>query len=208
MINDLSGERFGKLLLLCRYKTEDKKHTYYKCKCDCGNICVKRLDDIKNLKYKQCNDCKRSRYDMMTHGHSNTHLYRVYYAMKQRCYDVDCSEYHNYGARNIKVCDEWLYSFVNFYDWAINNGYTESLQLDRINNDDDYKPSNCRFATPVENSNNKRTCIYLTYNNKTMTMTQWARYLGINENTFWRYIRKKNYSLAYIINNYCTKGGD
>lgn len=203
--NDLSGKKFGKLSVICRIENTDKKHSYYKCRCDCGNICIKRSDIIKNSQHKQCGMCKRPRLDMTTHGHSNTHLYRVYYAMKQRCYNINCSEYHNYGARDIKVCDEWLNSFTSFYDWAINNGYRKSLQLDRIDNDDDYKPSNCRFVTPIENSNNKRTCVYLTHKGTTMTMTQWARHLGINENTFWRYVRKKNYSLEYIIDNYCVK---
>lgn len=204
-IDDLIGKRIGSFVILEKIETSDKKHSYYKCKCDCGNIFKKRQDIIKNAKHKACNLCKRKRPDMITHNHSNTKLYRVYYSMKERCYSNNSNEYHNYGCRGIKVCSEWLNNFEVFYKWAMDNGYQNGLQIDRVDNNGDYEPSNCRWVTPEENSNNKRTCVYITYKDKTLTINQWARLLGINKNTFWRYIRKKNYTIDYIINNYCEK---
>ncbi|MBQ7405302.1 MAG: hypothetical protein IJV90_02655 [Candidatus Methanomethylophilaceae archaeon] len=103
--------------------------------------------------------------------------------MKQRCYNPKVSNYHNYGRRGIAVCDEWLDDFQAFYDWAISHGYESGLSIDRIDNDGDYSPSNCQWATRTEQSNNTRTNKHLTYNGKTQTINQWARELNIGDGT-------------------------
>lgn len=176
-----------------------KHNVYYKCQCNCGNIFYRRKCEIIKHTNGACKNCKRLRPEK--DGHTKEPLYRVYYAMKQRCYDIKSKEYHNYGKRGIFVCDEWLNSYKSFRDWCLENGYKKGLQLDRINNDMEYSPNNCRFATPIENSNNKRTCVYLEYNGETHTINGWARILKINKNTFWRYVRAKNYSIDYIVKN-------
>jgi len=177
----------------------------YKCLCECGNIFYRRKTEILKHINGACPKCKRIRPEF--DGHSKTRLYRVYYAMKQRCYDKKSNEYHNYGERGIKVCSEWLNSFDSFNKWCLNNGYLEGLQLDRIDNNKDYCPNNCKFSTPLENSNNKRTCVYISDSNgETHTINEWSRILGINKNTFWRYIRVKKYSIDYIVKN--MLGGD
>lgn len=206
-ILDIVGKRFGNFVVMEKIKTDDKSHSYYKCKCDCGNIFIKRRDIIIHSKHQACNECKRNRPDIITHNHSNTKLYRVYYSIKERCYNPKCKEYHNYGERGIKLCDLWISNFEEFYNWSITHGYEDGLQIDRIDNNSDYSPDNCRWVTPEVNSNNKRTCVYIEYNGEKLTINQWAKRLNINKNTFWRYIRKKNYSIDYIINTYC-KGGD
>lgn len=178
--------------------SKQRHYIYYKCLCECGNIFYRNKYEVLKHKNGACPKCKRVRegHD----NHSKTPLYRVYYAMKQRCYDEKSREYHNYGLRNIKICDEWLESFSNFYNWCISNGYKRGLQIDRIDNDGNYEPSNCRFVTSSQNSNNKRTCIYIEYNGETHTINEWSRILHINKNTFWRYIRFKHYSIDYILN--------
>lgn len=83
------------------------------------------------------------------HGHSNSRLYRIYNNMKSRCYRKYAKEFENYGGRGIRVCNEWLGEdgFINFYNWAYSHGYSEELNIDRINNDGNYEPDNCRWVT-------------------------------------------------------------
>lgn len=88
-------------------------------------------------------------------GGKKTRLYITWQGMKRRCYNTKCNRYNSYGARGITVCDEWTQDFKTFMIWAMSNGYTDKLQIDRINNDGDYEPSNCRFVTNVENSINR-----------------------------------------------------
>ena len=94
------------------------------------------------------------------HGHSNSRLYRIYNNMKSRCYRKYAKEFENYGGRGIRVCNEWLGEdgFINFYNWAYSHGYSEELTIDRINNDGNYEPDNCRWVTMmVQNSNSRHT---------------------------------------------------
>lgn len=84
---------------------------------------------------------------MITHGLSNEPLYKVYMGMKTRCYNIRQSNYKYYGGKNVKICNKWLKDFREFYGWAILNGYRKGLVIDRIDNDGDYEPLNCRFTT-------------------------------------------------------------
>lgn len=114
-----------------------------------------------------------------THGKSKDKFYQVWNGMKQRCYNVNNKNYHNYGGRGIKVCDEWLNDFTSFYNWSMNNGYKDGLQIDRIDNNKDYEPSNCRWVNRYINNNNRRNNILFTYNNKTMSLRAWCRHLNV-----------------------------
>lgn len=119
---------------------------------------------------------------MRTHGLSGTRINQIHRAMKRRCFNSHCPEYSNYGARGITVCDEWL-SFESFCNWAMANGYTDELTIDRIDNNGNYEPSNCRWVDKFVQANNTRTNHFLTYNGKTQTVAQWARELGISHKT-------------------------
>ena len=90
-----------------------------------------------------------------THGMTGTRVYRIWNAMTNRCKYKSNKCYHRYGGRGIKVCDEWENSFTKFHLWSMSNGYTDELQLDRIDNDGNYEPTNCRWVTPVENCRSK-----------------------------------------------------
>ena len=101
--------------------------------------------------------------------------------MKARCVDPNSHKYHAYGGRGIKVCDEWLNSFESFYEWAMANGYQKDLSIDRIDNDGNYYPENCRWVTQKEQANNTRKNRLLTYNEETHTVAEWATIVGITK---------------------------
>jgi hypothetical protein len=99
--------------------------------------------------------------------------------MRQRCYSINDQAYKDYGGRGITICDEWKNNFESFYNWSLANGYTDGLTIDRINNNDGYSPQNCRWATPKEQANNRRSCRYFTFDGKTMNLMQWCNLLNL-----------------------------
>jgi hypothetical protein len=101
--------------------------------------------------------------------------------MKERCNNPNSIEFASYGGRGIKLCPEWENDFNSFYIWAKANGYTDSLSIDRIDNNKGYEPENCRWADRITQANNKRTNHYLTYNGKTQSIAQWAREIGLSQ---------------------------
>ena len=103
--------------------------------------------------------------------------------MKTRCGNPKHHEYHNYGGKGISVCDEWKGSFQAFREWAIESGYADGLTIDRSDNEKNYCPENCRWATYKQQANNKTQNHLVTYNGKTQSIAQWAEELGINRVT-------------------------
>lgn len=150
---DLTGQRFGSLTVIERDFT--KSTTAWKCQCDCGNECVVFSANLTRGHTKSCG-CLR-----LKHGQYYQKIYWVWSSMKKRCYNSNHPTFKNYGARGIKVCDEWKNSFQSFYEWAIKNGYESGLKqgectLDRIDVNGNYEPSNCRWVSMKEQQNNKR----------------------------------------------------
>ena len=116
------------------------------------------------------------------HGYFGTRIYNTWAHMKQRCYNHKNASFKHYGAKGIKVCEEWQ-KFVPFCDWAISNGYDDSLTLDRIDNNKDYSPENCRWVTIEVQNNNKSDTNLITYNGKTQSIAKWAKELNIKYTT-------------------------
>ena len=119
---------------------------------------------------------------MYRHGMSDTPMYHKWENVKQRCLNPNHPSYHNYGGRGITLCDEWS-DFLIFRDWATNNGYNDSLELDRVNNDGNYEPNNCRFVTHVANNYNKRNNVLYTYRGDTLPLADLALKYRVNPNT-------------------------
>ena len=119
----------------------------------------------------------------------NKRLYSIWKAMRQRCNNPNSSNFYKYGARGISVCEEWD-SFIAFQDWAFLTGYAENLTLDRIDNDGDYEPLNCRWATYVEQNNNRRDNVWITYQEETHTISEWARIRGMSVTTLWSRLKE------------------
>ena len=120
------------------------------------------------------------------HGLSKTRLHTIWHSMYCRCYYKSTNQYKNYGGKGIKVCENWKHQegFINFYNWAINNGYNETLTLDRIDNTKDYCPENCRWSTSKFQSNHKTNNRILEYNGVEHTLSEWCEIYNINIVTF------------------------
>ena len=113
------------------------------------------------------------------HGMSNSKIYWRWNGMKNRCGNPHHKEYAAYGGRGITVCDEWRNSFSAFYKWAMANGYSDDLTIDRIDNNRGYSPDNCRFITRQEQNRNTSRNVMITYNGKTQCLQDWANETGI-----------------------------
>lgn len=125
----------------------------------------------------------------------NPRLYSVWASMIHRCENPQREKYKDYGARGIAVCEEW-HEPNSFMDWAEDNGYAEGLQLDRINNDGNYEPTNCHWVTPKENSRNRRNTKLLTVNGETKCVAEWCEEIDISRFTIYWWIREKGKEYA------------
>lgn len=189
---NLIGERFGRLLVLDYVGKNNYNQLYYLCECVCGNQVKVLGHSLLNGRTKSCGCYRKERSKQesdklktinIKHNLHNHKLYSIWHHMKDRCYNNNYKSYMIYGGRGIKVCDEWKNNFQAFYDWAISNGYEDSLTIDRINTDGNYEPSNCRWATYKQQQNNRRNNHYITYNGATHTLSQWSEILNINSKT-------------------------
>lgn len=153
---DLTGKRFGLLTVLNR-STEKAVRVKWQCHCECGNEIVVEGQHLRSGATISCGCYHKDELSKrrMQHGYSKTRLYSIWYGMKCRCSMPSHSTYTYYGGRGISVCAEWL-DFIKFQEWALANGYTDGLEIDRINNDSDYAPDNCRWVTHAENMKNLR----------------------------------------------------
>lgn len=177
--NDLTGKKFGRLTVIGLDDERSSRRTYFWCKCDCGNIKSVRSDSLLSGKIRSCG-CLKKEQDRINleanHSHkmSGTRIYYIWQGMKKRCYNPHDARYDRYGGRGITVCDEWKTDFSAFYNWAMKNGYSEELTIDRIDNDKGYIPENCRWATEKEQDNNRSTNIKIKIGNSERTLMEWC----------------------------------
>ncbi|GAA0265129.1 hypothetical protein GCM10008922_25250 [Faecalicatena contorta] len=188
------GSKFNRLLVVSEYPKDKYSHKRFLCQCDCGNEVVVLKGQLTSGKTGSCGCYQRdrAREAQLKHGMANTKIYYVWKDIIQRCSNANSKSYSNYGHRGISVCDDWLGTngFEKFYQWALDNGYREGLEIDRIKNNGNYEPSNCRWATKIQQANNKRNNIVIKHNEKEMTVSQWARELGIDDKKIRQRIQK------------------
>ena len=195
---DLTGRTFFRLTVI-RPVTVNRR-TKWECECSCGNTKIVDGLDLINGGVKGCGcwhkDAMAERSKKAkTYGYTHHRLYACYYRMRRRCENPADKSYKRYGGRGIKVCDEWKNDIMAFINWGLENGYKEGLSIDRIDNDGDYSPGNCRWADAMQQSNNRRTNRYVTYNGETHTYAEWSRITGIKQLTIRHRIENSGWSI-------------
>lgn len=173
-----------------------REHTIQECaeKYKCSYVAMQHHLLRNGIYHKPASKgVKGNAHYLYKHGGTKTRLFRIWTYMKRRCNNNKDKDYNDYGARGIKVCTDWS-DFTNFKKWAEANGYSDSLTIDRIDNNKGYCPDNCRWVTTKEQSNNRRSNRLITYQGETKTVAQWAEKLGIDR-----------HALLYRLNNWSVE---
>lgn len=212
---DLTGKHIDGTYLTVLRQDEDivrpsgKHIACYLVQCDCGSEPF-RIEAGSIGRTKSCGcliakvqteRCKEMGLQNRIHNDTGSRLYMIWANMKERCYNKNNPKYKNYGDRGIIVCDEWKYSYVCFREWALSNGYSNLLTIDRIDVDGNYEPSNCRWTTNVEQSNNRTNNIDIEYKGEMHTLSEWSKILNINYHTLYRRLFVSNLSVDDAFNN-------
>lgn len=189
MAYDLVGQKFGRLTVLRQVpnpSTSGHKERMYECVCENDdNVVLVRSDHLRSGRVVSCG-CKRK--EGLCRSPEEKLLRSRLKGMRSRCYNPKDGKYSDYGGRGISICEEWLNDPSKFVTWAMQNGFEPELSIDRIDNDGNYEPDNCRWTTRETQCNNKRSSHYLTVNDITLTVTQWERRLGLSKSTLYNLI--------------------
>lgn len=185
---EMVGRKFGKWAVLKEVPKRLNKRAFL-CQCVCGSEHVVMGDNLRAGGSTQCRSCsskiKGKKYG--THRRTGTPLYHVWRSVKLRCRTPSFTGFKNYGGRGIDVCDRWFESFESFLE-DMGEPPTPKHQLDRIDNDGNYEPENCRWVLPAVQQNNRRNNRILEHNGQRKTLTQWAVCLGVGVSTLhWRW---------------------
>lgn len=176
---DMTGGKYGRWKVI-----EYHGNSKWLCLCNCGTEKIVNGKYLRDGQSKSCgclaNEIASER--IKTHGMTGTKPYRTWRNMINRCTNKNVPEYKHYGGRGIKVCDRWNNSFSNFWE-DMKNEYRENLSLDRVNNDGDYSPENCRWTDKINQANNTRVVKKITHNGETKTLTEWSIKTGIKRST-------------------------
>lgn len=194
---DITGENFGKLTAIRPTGKTANKNYIWLCQCECGNYTETIVARLKSGNTKSCGCYQQiaASINSVKHGYARSkdkkRIYHTWQNMKKRCNPNSKSKAtKDYAKRGIKVCNEWI-SFEGFLEWALASGYDDTKEIDRIDVDGNYEPSNCRWVDRLSQSNNKRRTIYLTIDGVTKSITDWAEETGLKRRTI--YSRYKHY---------------
>ena len=195
---DLTGKRYGRLTVIkeverIRYPSGIPDRMW-ECVCDCGKIFRCNTGRLRSGNTKSCGCLRKEIASKKSykHGGSKTKLYRIWDEMNGRCHCKSNKPLKNYGGRGISVCDEWRNDFSAFRLWAISNGYQEGLTIERVNNNGNYSPDNCKWIPRSDQPRNRRNCHLITYNGETKTLSEWSRELHVDREC----VRNKEKRLA------------
>lgn len=199
------GDKFGKWTIIEEIAPKiisNKPRRMFRCQCECGNIGEVQLSCLRNGHSTSCGceQKKRASAANTKHGLEKQPLYCTWKNMKKRCNNPNATEYKNYGGRGISVCEEWSKDFQNFYDWAINNGWTKELTIDRIDTNGNYCPENCRWADVKTQMNNMTKNHYIEYNGDTYTLSTLSEHLNIPYNIVRYRLSNCKWTVEQLIN--------
>ena len=187
-IDDYIGKKFYHLTVIGLAKPTHQFSNKFILQCDCGKV-IEEIPSRVLYGHKKTCGCrcpkpkiKSDHYGNFKDGRTKHPLYGTWRQMISRCENPKNLKYQNYGGRGIKVCNEW-HNFWSFAKWSESHGYSSNLTIDRINTNWNYEPNNCRWVSWDIQSNNKNSCMYITFNNKTQTLKQWSNEVGINQVT-------------------------
>ena len=200
LVKDLTDMEFGRLRVVERNGSDRNGQAMWLCECKCGNTVVVSGGHLRSGHTKSCG-CFAKEAQLAshrTHGQRHTRLYRIWANMKGRCLNPNVKEYKWYGGKGISVYPEWL-DFQSFYDWAMGNGYTDELTIDRIDSDGDYCPDNCQWITLAAQQSNRSNNRHLTYCGETHTIKVWAEKFGIEYFRFYGLLKKHNFDIGRMI---------
>lgn len=185
---NLTGQKFGKLVVI-RKAEKDKWGNYqWECKCDCGKHVIVRGFSLRKGKTKSCG-CLKGKHRHTKHN-KKERIYVIWDNMKQRCKNPNNPAYKHYGGRGIAICNEWLSDFINFYNWSMEHGYQENLTIDRIDANGNYEPTNCRWVDMKKQQNNRTNNHYINYNNQIHTLKEWSEILRVAETTIQKRLKR------------------
>lgn len=203
------GKTFGRLIVLEYDHSGKHGETFWLCECTCPehNKLIVSRSSLTKGHTKSCGCYKRDlqRTLQTTHGESQSRLHNIWGNMKQRCGNEKNTSYHSYGERGIRVCDEWVEDYETFRDWALANGYSDELTLDRRDNNGAYCPDNCRWVDRITQMNNTRKTRRVSYNGETHSIAEWARKLNVSDNVLYYRLSKNDMSIFedYFKNEEC-----
>jgi len=182
---DLTGQRFGNLTVIAEGPKTNSGRTTWVCRCDCGKEKIVRAHNLKRGTTISCGCHKYAlaKERLTKHGDSQKRLYRIWWNMIHRCEYKKSNRYKNYGGRGISVCEEWRNSYEEFRDWALSNGYSDDLSIDRIDVDGNYCPKNCRWVTEEVQANNTSKNHLIYWQGKRQSLAQWEKEIGFRSGT-------------------------
>lgn len=201
--SDMIGRKFGRLTVIARAGSRKEKGyscKLWECVCECGKHKIVNTKSLTNGHTQSCGcladeSRKKPKIDIATRE-EHIRLRKVWNSIKQRCYNPNSQEYRNYGGRGIKMCDEWRNSSKAFIEWALNNGYSIGLDVDRIDNNGNYEPSNCQFLTRSENVLKEKR--KLTIGGITLRYAELSNIVGCADTYFKNRILRVGFNKAYI----------
>ena len=190
---DLTGQRFGRLVVVSRATSQRKdRNTFWTCICDCGKEKIIEAPSLKKGRSKSCGCLQKEIVTKRQTKHglqkANNRLYGIWSGIKQRCTNPKRNVFRHYGGKGIVICQEWQ-KFPAFYSWAISNGYADNLTIDRIDNNGNYEPSNCRWIPDSAQHRNQTNNKFITVNGKAMLLCDWAKIYGIKASVILNRIR-------------------
>lgn len=177
---DLTGQKFGRLTVIERAKNAKYSSVRWLCQCDCGQQTVVTAGNLKNNHTRSCGCLRRDINSKIHYIHGYSHsknkrneIYTIWKDIVKRCNNSNCNNYENYGGRGIRICNKWL-KFINFLEDM--GERPRGMSVDRINNDGDYCPENCKWSTRKEQNRNSRHNVLITINNKTRCLSEWCEF--------------------------------